>query len=42
LQKFPTKARRADGAEILLLDSATAIRATDDAVTHYVGVWEPA
>jgi PAS domain-containing protein len=42
LQNIPTKARRADGAQILLLDSATAIRAKDDAVTHYVGVWEPA
>jgi transcriptional regulator with XRE-family HTH domain len=42
LQKVPTKARRADGRQILLLDSATAIRAKDDEVTHYVGVWEPA
>jgi PAS domain-containing protein len=42
LQKVPTKARKADGGQILLLDSATAIRAKDDAVTHYVGVWEPA
>jgi PAS domain-containing protein len=42
LQKIPTKARRADGGQILVLDSATAIRAKDDKVTHYVGVWEPA
>ncbi len=42
LQNIPTKARRADGGQILLLDSATAIRAKDEAVTHYVGVWEPA
>jgi PAS domain-containing protein len=42
LQNIPTKARRADGGQILLLDSATAIRAKDDVVTHYVGVWEPA
>jgi len=42
LQSVPTKARRADGAQILLVDSATALRAKDHAVTHYVGVWEPA
>ncbi len=42
LQRIPTKARKADGGQILLLDSATAIRAKNDAVTHYVGVWEPA
>jgi hypothetical protein len=42
LQKVPTKARRADGGQILLLDSATAILAKGDVVTHYVGVWEPA
>jgi PAS domain-containing protein len=42
LSKFPTKARRADGGEILLLDSATAIRTKGDVVTHYVGIWEPA
>jgi PAS domain-containing protein len=42
LRRVPTKARRADGGRILLLDSATAIRAKDDAITHYVGVWEPA
>ncbi len=41
LHKVPTKARRADGGQILLLDSATAIRAKDEKVTHYVGVWEP-
>jgi len=42
LQRVPTKARRADGGRIPLLDSATAIRAKDGTVTHYVGVWEPA
>ncbi len=42
LQNIPTKARRADGGQILLLDSAMAIRAKDNAVTHYVGLWEPA
>ncbi len=42
LHGVPTKARRADGVQILLLDSAMALRAKDHAVTHYVGVWEPA
>jgi PAS domain-containing protein len=42
LRRVPTKARRADGGQILLLDSATAILAKDGVVTHYVGVWEPA
>jgi PAS domain-containing protein len=41
LRNVPTAARHADGRRIVLLDSATAIRAADMTVTHYVGVWEP-